>query len=44
MDLYVAAVTISSGLYEVLKFAALALAICALIKYLRAKLATNLPW
>ncbi len=37
MDLYVAAITISSGLYEALKFVFLVLGICALVKYLRAK-------
>ena len=37
MDLYVAAVTASSAIYEVLKFVALVLLICALVKYLRAK-------
>lgn len=37
MDLYVAAVTASSAIYEMLKFVALVLLICALVKYLRAK-------
>lgn len=37
MDLYVAAVTASSAIYEVLKFVALVLLICVLVKYLRAK-------
>ncbi len=37
MDLYVAAVTVASMLYEALKFVFLVLAICALIKYLRVK-------
>ncbi len=37
MDLYVFAVTASSAIYEALKFVALVLLNCALIKYLRAK-------
>ncbi len=37
MDPYVVAVTVSSGIYEALKFVFLALGICALVKYLRAK-------
>ncbi len=37
MDLYVAAITVFSGLYEALKFVLLVLGICALVKYLRVK-------
>ncbi len=37
MDWYVAAVTVFSGAYELLKLAVLVLGACALVKYLRSK-------